>query len=169
MKNYAPGTSRGPRSVHTLALQMALARERQEEIGARIKELRDDRRLRQQAVADRVGVTLRAYQAWEGGDSGIAWENLEALAKVFNVSEDYILSGPAESVPESDRLDRIERKLDLLLIASDIHFAGDETEAITQALEGQLPESAPSKPARDTSRRAGAKKAAPQARSQGKR
>lgn len=110
---YVPGTSRGPRNVRTLLLQMAADKERQEEIGARIRELRGRRP--QPTVADAVGVTLRAYQAWEAGDSGIAWDNLVKLAEHFGVSEDYIEYGESGRSGPSTQLDRIEEKLDILI------------------------------------------------------
>lgn len=108
-KNYVPGTSRGPRSVRTLLLQMAADKERQEEIGARLKELRG--RKPQPVVADAVNVTLRAYQAWEAGDSGIAWDNLVKLAGYFGVSADYIEYGETGREGPSTQLDRIEAML----------------------------------------------------------
>src|SRR4051794_11253493 len=94
-QRFAPGSSRGTRSARTLALQMArLAdeeREKQREIGDRIAHAREDRRLTQPIVADRVGVTLRAYQNWEAGSTRVAWTNLPRLAEVLGVSEDFLL------------------------------------------------------------------------------
>lgn len=90
---FAPTTSRTSRSTHTLLLQMAKDAERLAEQAARIKELRDERRLTQQPVADAVGVTLRAYQDWEAGRGGINGENVKALAEFFDVTADYIEYG----------------------------------------------------------------------------
>lgn len=111
-KKYVPGTSRGPRSDLTVLLQMAAEAERQKEIGARIKDLRG--KMPQQVIADRVGVTLRAYQAWEAG-GGIAWANYERLAEALGVTEEYILYGESGKSNPSTQLDRIEAKLDLIL------------------------------------------------------
>lgn len=92
---------------------MAMDLERQREVGARIKELRGPKP--QPVIADEVGVTLRAYQAWEAGDSGIAWENLQKLATVFNVSENYLLYGTPEpgasTTEQGDALHRIDLRL----------------------------------------------------------
>lgn len=103
-RNYAPGTSRRPRSVDTLRAQMEdLAR------GERIKALREERHLTQPAVielfeelARRRGwepkkpgerpLTLRGYQAWEAG-GGIKWENVKVLAAVFAEEPEFIMSG----------------------------------------------------------------------------
>lgn len=86
--------------------------ERQQEVGARIKELRGPKP--QPLIADEVGVTLRAYQEWEAG-GGIAWANLQKLAVVFNVSENYLLYGATETTGPQTQLDRVEAKLDDLL------------------------------------------------------
>lgn len=113
---------------------MAMDAQRREELAARIKELRGLRT--QQAIADRVGVTMRAYQAWEAG-GGITWENIEALAKVFGVSEDYLLYGEVgDRLRAGTQLERIEAKLDALLA----HHGLDLSEALTAPHHGSLSE-----------------------------
>ena len=107
-KSRTPGSSRGRRSLTTLLAQMADL-----ERGARIRELRQAKHLTQPAVAELVGVSLRAYQAWEGG-GGIAWDNVKLLAETLDADADFILSGP-RSTSNGDaaptQLDRIERLL----------------------------------------------------------
>jgi transcriptional regulator with XRE-family HTH domain len=68
----------------------------------------------QPQIAERVGVTLRAYQEWEAG-GGIAWPNLEKLADIHGVSTDWLEHGDEQPVPAPSQLDRIERKLDEVL------------------------------------------------------
>lgn len=140
-RKFAPGTSRGARSVETLALQIAkaisddMARDedtrdpRKVAIGQRIKALRDP--MPQQKVIDNAGldVTLRAYQAWEAGDSGISWDNLERLAGFFGVTTEYLLSG-VERRASPDQLDRIESKLDEALSMLHASAALDALDAI---------------------------------------
>lgn len=106
-EDFVPGTSRGPRNAATFALQMARERQRQLEMANRIKELRGAKP--QPVVADEVGVRLRTYQHWEAGD-GIAWENLQRLAKLFGVSENYLLYGLDEPIGPESQLDRIEKQ-----------------------------------------------------------
>lgn len=91
---------------------MAMELERQREVGQRIKELRGPKP--QRVIADAVPVTLRAYGAWEAGDSGIAWDNLQRLAEIFGVTENYILYGEEEVRGPQSQLDRIEAKLEAL-------------------------------------------------------
>ena len=88
---------------------MARELQQQAEVGQRIRDLRGPRP--QPAVADAAGVTLRAYQRWEAG-GGIAWENLQKLAKVFGVSENYLLYGLEEPAGPQTQLDRIEGMLE---------------------------------------------------------
>jgi transcriptional regulator with XRE-family HTH domain len=113
--NRLPPSSLFPRNARTLALHMAMEAAQRAEIGQRIKDLRGP--LPQPELARRLGVSLRAVQKWEGGDSAPQWENLVALSKFFSVSQDFLLYGePSERQTTADsQLDRIEAKLDLLL------------------------------------------------------
>lgn len=83
--------------------------------GNRIKALREERHLTQPALAERIGVTLRAYQEWEAG-GGIRWMNAKRLASALCSTPDYVMSGPTpEPEPaELSQLDRIEDELRLL-------------------------------------------------------
>lgn len=109
---FVGGTSRGPRNAHTFALQMAMDKQRQLETAARIRKLRGPKP--QPVVADEVGVRLRTYQHWEAGD-GIAWPNLQKLAEVFKVTENFLLYGEQEPQGPQTQLDRIEGMLEQLL------------------------------------------------------
>ena len=68
----------------------------------RIGELRAAKRVTQPDVADAVGVTLRAYQAWEAGDGGVGPQNIKKLAAYFGTTPDYIEYGttPRTSTPD---------------------------------------------------------------------
>lgn len=107
--------------------------QRREDLAARIKELREPRP--QQAIADKVGVSLRAYQAWEAG-GGISWENLEQLAKALGVTEEYLLYGEAgDRARTSTQLQRIETKLDALTAAvARLAPAGAQEARVAEAL-----------------------------------
>ena len=105
-KPCIPGTWRGPRKASTLLAQMADL-----ERGQRIKELRESRHLTQEAMADKLGVTLRGYQEWEAG-GGIKWENVKKLAKQHGVEADFLMNGPKPETPDllgASQLDRIEK------------------------------------------------------------
>lgn len=61
----------------------------------RLKMLRNDRNMRQEDVADAIGVTIKTYRTWEKDiekmKSGIKSNNLMALAELYEVSTDYLL------------------------------------------------------------------------------
>lgn len=57
----------------------------------RLKELRKEKKLTQQELADYMQITRRGYQKWENGESQIKAENAEKLANYFGVSVGYLL------------------------------------------------------------------------------
>ncbi|MDA5554882.1 helix-turn-helix domain-containing protein [Streptococcus thermophilus] len=57
----------------------------------RLKELRKDKGLSQQALAQQIGVHYRTLQNWENGKTHIKPEKAEQLASFFNVPIVYLL------------------------------------------------------------------------------
>ena len=57
----------------------------------RVRELREDHDYTQQYVADKIGITQRKYSYIETGTQQLTAEILIELAKLYNVSIDYIL------------------------------------------------------------------------------
>jgi transcriptional regulator with XRE-family HTH domain len=153
-KTFVPGTSRLQRRTNTLLAQMAdLAR------GERIKGLREERHLTQPAVAEAVGVTLRAYQAWEG-TGGLRWENAKKLAAFFDVDPHELWAGRRHGqtpdpfskngdVPDDlqREIRELHRKLDILieglgLKPTTLEPTQEATEVVA-AIERQHAETAP--------------------------
>lgn len=56
----------------------------------RIREIREERSLTQQKVADLLNVGQRTYADYESGKTRIPVDSLMILAKYYNVSMDYI-------------------------------------------------------------------------------
>lgn len=56
----------------------------------RIREIREDRSMTQQKVADLLNVGQRTYADYESGKTRIPIDNLLILARYYNVSMDYI-------------------------------------------------------------------------------
>lgn len=56
----------------------------------RIREIREDRSLTQQKVANLLHVGQRTYADYESGKTRIPVDNLLILARFYNVSMDYI-------------------------------------------------------------------------------
>ncbi len=57
----------------------------------RIRDLREDADLTQQKVADYLHCSQSLYAYYESGKRNLPVDNLIALAKLYNVSTDYIL------------------------------------------------------------------------------
>lgn len=55
-----------------------------------IRELREDNRYTQQAIADILNIGQRTYSDYESGRTRIPVESLIILARFYNVSMDYI-------------------------------------------------------------------------------
>lgn len=61
-------------------------------IGDRIKEIRLKNQLTQKQLGERLGVTRSAVNAWETGISTPNTCYIVAIAKMYKVSTDYLLS-----------------------------------------------------------------------------
>ncbi len=57
----------------------------------RLRDLREDKDLKQENIANVLGITQQQYQLYESGKREIKIEKLIALAQFYNVSVDYIL------------------------------------------------------------------------------
>lgn len=64
-----------------------------ENIGNKIKKLRKEKRVSQEALAYGVGVTANTVSRWEKNTISPTATNLEALTKFFGVSADYFIGG----------------------------------------------------------------------------
>lgn len=74
----------------------------------RLKELRQEKKLTQQELANEIGVTKRTYIYWEKGERKIKPEKAQQLADYFGVSVGYLLGY------ESNPLERLENLVDEL-------------------------------------------------------
>lgn len=63
----------------------------------RLKQLRKEKGLTQQKVADEIGVTKRTYIYWENEESQIKTNKASQLADYFGVSVGYLLGYEPES------------------------------------------------------------------------
>jgi transcriptional regulator with XRE-family HTH domain len=62
-----------------------------EEFSVRLKGLREERDVRQQDLADQLGITVRAYRYYEQGKRYPDFQGLLALADYFQVPLDYLV------------------------------------------------------------------------------
>lgn len=83
----------------------------------RLKELRLQKGLTQQQVANAIGKTYQAYSYYENGKRDPDTETLKLLADFFNVSTDYLLEAP-QSVENK----KIPKDLKKILLARKAGF-----------------------------------------------
>ena len=57
----------------------------------RVRELRQEKGMKQREMADVLQIKLRSYQNYEGGERRPDYEGLDALADYFDVTTDYLL------------------------------------------------------------------------------
>lgn len=60
----------------------------------RLKELREDKDITQQDIADILQITRQQYQLYESGEREIKLDKLKSLCLFYGVSSDYILGLP---------------------------------------------------------------------------
>lgn len=72
------------------------------EIGKRLLAVRMNAGLAQNAFAERLGVSPRAYQNWERGEREIQAGLLPALYEEFDIDPLWILTGPGEQPVHRD-------------------------------------------------------------------
>lgn len=68
-----------------------------------LKELRTQKKLTKKQVAENIGITERAYIAYEYGERDVSTETLSRLADFYGVTTDYLLGR------EPGELDNIEK------------------------------------------------------------
>lgn len=56
----------------------------------RLRDLREDKQIKQQEIADILKTTQQTYSIWERGDREIPFHHVITLAKFYDVSIDYI-------------------------------------------------------------------------------
>ena len=59
--------------------------------GDKVKELRHEKRLTQQQLAELLGVAVSAISSYESGSRYPSYEVLISLSRIFHVSTDYLL------------------------------------------------------------------------------
>ena len=78
------------------------------EVGNRLCELRKSRKLSQEQLAEKIGVSRQAVSKWERAEAAPDTDNLIALAEIYDVSIDEILTGKARTPKCNDSNDDSE-------------------------------------------------------------
>ena len=75
-------------------------------IGINIKQLRQEKHIKQETLADAIGVSAQAVSKWETGASDPDIALLPQLATYFGVSIDDLFE-----VPHAEKMERIQNML----------------------------------------------------------
>ena len=81
-----------------------------EEIGSRIKKLREERKLTREEMAAKADISIKFLYEIENGKKGLSVETLLKIAKVLSCSCDFILMGTNSE--EYDITNKIIKKFD---------------------------------------------------------
>ena len=113
------------------------------EFNEKLQELRKQKGLTQEALAERLFVSRTAVSKWESGRGFPNLESLKAIAKVFSVSLDELLSGEEIlAIAEKDQKERKQTVLDLVFGLLDcgmvlllfLPFFGQKTDGAIQTV-----------------------------------
>ena len=77
--------------------------------GDRLKRLRENKKLSQQQLADKLNINRSTYARYELNKTQPDYETLQKLAEFYNVSIDYILTGVDTKLTEKDERDIAKR------------------------------------------------------------
>ena len=79
------------------------------EFSERLKELRKQAHLTQVELASKLGIVQSSYADWERGKKKPTQENLVKIAKILNVSVDYLVGNSEERTDELDNIELLFR------------------------------------------------------------
>ncbi|WP_294426435.1 helix-turn-helix transcriptional regulator [uncultured Streptococcus sp.] len=96
----------------------------------RLKTLRLEENLTQKEVADILGISRPAYTYWEKGEKVPTPDKLPALAKLFNVSTDYLLGNSDYRSVDEEELSEVE----MLFRATSLDMTDEEKAIFKQEL-----------------------------------
>lgn len=107
-------------------------------LNERLKQLRKEKKVTQQDVANYLGITRPAYTAYEKGNRNPDYDLLNKLAKYFNVTTDYLL-GSNSNEPDNSQKPELtpyqQEVLDFFNSREDLFFhdhPGDIRDALEQ-------------------------------------
>jgi transcriptional regulator with XRE-family HTH domain len=105
--------------------------------GDRLKRLREDKKLSQQQLADRLNINRSTYARYELAQTQPDYDTLKKIADFFQVSIDYLLGRTDEpDISKMDKLKKIGLKEDEEIHFFDMEGLSDEDiEFIKQQIE----------------------------------
>ena len=82
-------------------------------LGENILKLRKDCKLSQEQLAEKVNVTRQTISNWELGETSPSLEQAKEIAKLYNVSLDYVVGNDKNNVEA--KLNNVERLSGILI------------------------------------------------------
>lgn len=82
--------------------------------GDKLKELRENAKLTQEAFGEMFGVTSNAVYSWEKGKTQPSIEVIKKIAKYYDVSVDYLFGFTQEDMTKIKQLNQVAREAGLL-------------------------------------------------------
>lgn len=86
------------------------------ELNEKIKNLRINSGMSQVQLAERLGITKSAVNAWESGTNSPSLSYIAKLAKIFGVSTDFLLRVNEKLTVDISGLDDMQRQAVFLMI-----------------------------------------------------
>lgn len=83
----------------------------------KLKQLREQRKLTKKQAAEGIGMTERAYIAYEYGERDVSTEQLSKIADFYGVTTDYLLG---RETGEPEPLDDLERQFNMTALEKKI-------------------------------------------------
>lgn len=104
----------------------------------RLKELRKKRKLSQQELADLLNISRESISKYEKGEQEATYQTLKRIAKIFNVSIDYLLD------TTDDNLIVISKE-DLIKLKNATETINDITSKLSSGININIGDNSPSK------------------------
>jgi len=106
-------------------------------IGTRIKKLREERNIKQEYIADEMGITQSSYGRLEKDDNRLTATKLIQIAEVLNVSISMLFGEKAQNVILDNKGDNAQAHIGTLVQQDKAHIESlkDEIKFLRRMLE----------------------------------
>jgi|GEM_PF-1455040 len=81
------------------------------DIGLRVSQIRRERKLSQEDVAIKLGMSRSNFSQFESGIIGLSTSNLSKIAEILNTSVDYLVNGGSKGETTESLIDRLQAQL----------------------------------------------------------
>ncbi|WP_144452718.1 helix-turn-helix domain-containing protein [Bacillus subtilis] len=107
----------------------------------KIKKLREEKKMKQQEVADKLGIARTTYASYEQGKREPDHETLIKIADYYNVTIDFLLRGESQETHDeifNEQARKILEDPDTLVAAADGKITASILEAAQRIIAEQL-------------------------------